>query len=129
MNHETESHLIDRLLDAVEYFAVALELLAVCVVVVGVLYSTFNFLHQDRTLGKLGAGYQPYRVNLGRTLLLGLEILVAADIVRTVALDQTLENVAILGFLVVIRTFLSWSLEVEIENRWPWHPRKTSQSG
>ena len=53
-------------------------------------------------------------------MLLGLEILVAADIVRTVALEATLESVAILGLLVLIRTFLSWSIDVEIESRWPW---------
>ena len=55
-----------------------------------------------------------------RILLLGLELLVAADIVRTVALEPSLESVAVLGLLVVIRTFLSWSLIVEIEGRWPW---------
>jgi uncharacterized membrane protein len=60
---------------------------------------------------------------IGRTLLLGLEILVAADIIRTVALDPTLESVAVLGLLVLIRTFLSWSLVVEIEGRWPWRPK------
>jgi uncharacterized membrane protein len=63
-------------------------------------------------------------------MLLGLEILVAADIVRTVALDETLESVLMLGLLVVIRTFLSWALEVEISGRWPWQsgPEKGSES-
>ena len=55
-----------------------------------------------------------------RALLLGLEILVAADVIRTVALEPTLNNVVILGILVLIRTFLGWSLVVEIEERWPW---------
>jgi uncharacterized membrane protein len=63
-------------------------------------------------------------INLGRSLLIGLEILVAADIVRTVALEATLESVVILGLLVLIRTFLSWSLEVEIEGHWPWQPHR-----
>jgi hypothetical protein len=53
-------------------------------------------------------------------LLLGLEILVAADVIRTVALEPTMRNVSILGLLVLIRTFLGWSLVVEIEERWPW---------
>jgi uncharacterized membrane protein len=57
-------------------------------------------------------------------LLLGLEILVAADIVRTVALEATLESVAVLGLLVLIRTFLSWALVVEIEGRWPWQSER-----
>ena len=55
-----------------------------------------------------------------RALLLGLEILVAADVIRTVALEPTLNNVVILGILVLIRTFLDWSLVVEIEEHWPW---------
>ena len=63
------------------------------------------------------------KVHLARALLLGLEILVAADIVRTVALEATLQSVAVLGLLVLIRTFLSWALVVEIEERWPWQPR------
>ena len=58
--------------------------------------------------------------HLGRGLLLGLEILVAADIIRTVALEPTLASIAALGLLVLIRTFLGWSLTVEIEGRWPW---------
>jgi uncharacterized membrane protein len=56
-------------------------------------------------------------------LLIGLEVLVAADIVRTVALDPTLESVAVLGLLVLIRTFLSWSVVVEIDHRWPWQAK------
>ena len=71
--------------------------------------------------------YQEYKHSLGRTLLLGLEILVAADVVRTVALEPTIQNVATLGLLVVVRTFLSWSLVVEIENRWPWQPVRESR--
>ena len=61
-----------------------------------------------------------HKVRLGRALLLGLELLVAADIIRTVALEPTLPNVMILAVLVVVRTFLSWSLIVEMEGHWPW---------
>ena len=68
--------------------------------------------------------YQQSKVHLGKALLLGLEILVAADIIRTVALEATLESVCILGLLVLIRTFLSWALVVEIEGRWPWNAAK-----
>jgi uncharacterized membrane protein len=66
---------------------------------------------------------------MGRSLLLGLEFWVAGDVVRTVALDPNLTNVAVLGFLVLIRTFLSWSLAVEIEGRWPWQTRARDTSG
>jgi uncharacterized membrane protein len=64
--------------------------------------------------------YTQYMTRLGKALLLGLELLVAADIIRTVALAPTLPNVLILGVLVVVRTFLSWSLVVEMEGHWPW---------
>ncbi len=68
------------------------------------------------------ARYQELKGRLGRSLSLGLEILVAADIVRTVALEATMESVIVLGLLVLIRTFISWSLVVELEGRWPWRP-------
>lgn len=61
-----------------------------------------------------------FRGTLGRSILTGLELLVAADIIRTVAVDPTLESVLVLGLIVIIRTFLSFSLEVEIEGQWPW---------
>lgn len=66
------------------------------------------------------AAYASIRSTFGKSILLGLEVLVAGDIIRTVALEPTLGNLAVLGLLVVIRTFLAWSLEVEIDGRWPW---------
>ena len=70
--------------------------------------------------------YGRFRRFLGRSILLGLELLVAADIIRTVAVTPTLESVAVLGLIVLIRTFLSWSLEVEITGRWPWQKTQNS---
>jgi uncharacterized membrane protein len=67
-----------------------------------------------------GHRYQNFRQDLGRAILVGLELMIAADIIRTVAVAPTLLSVSILGTIVLIRTFLSWSLEVEIEGRWPW---------
>lgn len=64
--------------------------------------------------------YENFRRFLGRSILLGLELLVAADIIRTVAVAPTFESVGVLAVIVVIRTFLSWSLELEITGRWPW---------
>ncbi len=66
------------------------------------------------------AGVEVVKRQIGRGLLLGLDLLIAADIIRTVTLEPTLENVAALGLLVVVRTFLTWSLVVELEGRWPW---------
>jgi uncharacterized membrane protein len=61
---------------------------------------------------------------IGKSLLVGLELLVAADIIRTVTLDTTLASIAALGALVVVRTALSWSVTVEVEGRWPWQPER-----
>ncbi len=66
---------------------------------------------------------------LGRAILTGLELLVAADIIRTVAIDPTLESVLVLGLIVIIRTFLSFSLEVEIDGRWPWQKKPGGEAG
>ena len=70
----------------------------------------------------LEEAYRIVRTVFGRSILLGLEFLVAADIIRTVAVQPSLQNVAVLGLIVLIRTFLSFSLEVEIDGRWPWQP-------
>jgi uncharacterized membrane protein len=76
-----------------------------------------------RLLRREGPVYVPYRRALGRSILLGLELLVAADIIRTVAITPTLESVAVLAAIVLIRTFLSFSLELEISGRWPWQKK------
>ena len=111
----------------IEYAALAIEVLAVAIIVVSILGSTIRYMLQ----AVLHPGskdqkdrYDKLKMSLGRTLLLGLEILVAADIVRTVALEATLESVLVLGLLVLIRTFLSWALVVEIEGHWPWQPER-----
>jgi len=119
MEHTSESHTIDRILDAVEYISLGIEILAVAVIVVGITVATYFFLSSQTVRHAIDRDVR-YRERLGRTLLIGLEILVAADIVRTVALDPSFESVAVLGMLVLIRTFLSWALVVEIEHRWPW---------
>lgn len=76
-----------------------------------------------RLIRRTGDAYPVFRRQLGRAILLGLELLVAADIIRTVAVEPTLANVGVLAVIVVIRTFLSWSLELEISGRWPWQKR------
>jgi uncharacterized membrane protein len=119
MEHETDSEVIDAILDVIEYFAVAIEILAVAIIVVGITWSTYAFVKR-RGARHTKDSDRLYREHLGRTLLVGLEVLIAADVVRTVALDPTLESVAVLGLLVLIRTFLSWSVVVEIDHRWPW---------
>ena len=110
--------------NVIEWAALGIELLAVAVIVGAVIIiairrGTVRYLFH---LGERGA-FESYKHQLGKGLLLGLELLVAADVVRTVALEPTLNNVAVLGLLVLVRTFLSWSMAVEIEGRWPWQTK------
>jgi uncharacterized membrane protein len=78
--------------------------------------STYLFLRRQAAEGQ----YDTYKIRIGRSLLLGLEVVVAADIVKTIAVQPTLMSLAVLAGLVLIRTFLSWTLVLEIEGRWPW---------
>ena len=107
-------------LQGIEYVALAIEVLAVSIIVVTSIAGTVYYLWELASRSPALVAYGHYKGRLGRGLLLGLEMLVAADIIRTVALDPTLANIAALGLLVLIRTFLSWALVLEIEGRWPW---------
>jgi uncharacterized membrane protein len=114
----------DTILQLVERAALGIELLAVAIIVIAIAVATARYVG---LLGGRRAGpttYKEYRGRVARALLLGLEILVAADIIRTVALEPSITNVAILGILVLIRTLLSWTLVIEIEERWPWQPSR-----
>lgn len=108
------------ILEWIEYAALAIEVLAVVIIAITIFYSIIRYSFQGLFQSENVYSYKELKERLGRSLLLGLEILVAADIVRTVALEASLESVLILGLLVLVRTFLSWSLVVEIEGRWPW---------
>ena len=110
---------MDWLDTALQETARALEVVGVAVIVVGALFALVSSLARLRKTNEAEAYYH-FRRSLGRAILLGLELLVAADIVGTVAVEPTLENVLILALIVLIRTFLSVSLTVEIERRWPW---------
>ena len=117
----------ETILAWIEYAALAIEILAVVIIVVAIFYATIRYTFQAAFHPERKDHYSDLKVRLGKALLLGLEILVAADIIRTVALEATLESVIVLGLLVLIRTFLSWALEVEIEGRWPWQPANKSE--
>ncbi|WP_167046082.1 DUF1622 domain-containing protein [Salinibacterium sp. ZJ454] len=94
------------------------DVIGVLAIIVGVIYAVVDAglrgLRRQRPI------YTRFRRVLGRAILLGLEFLVAADIIRTVAVTPTLQSVAVLGGIVLIRTFLSWVLQLEISGRWPW---------
>ena len=95
------------------------DALGVAVIVVGVVWGLIRF-PLDLSRQGMEFAYKMVRNQITRTLLLGLEVLVAADIIRTVAVSPTLMSVAVLAAIVAIRTFLSWSLILEMEGRWPW---------
>ena len=123
-------HIVETIRAAIEWAALAIEVLGAIVIVAGVLRvaitkGTVRFLFRLDEPGAFGS----YKHQMGRSLLLGLEFLVAGDVVRTVALEPTLLNVSVLGLLVLVRTFLSWSLAVEIEGHWPWQEQRIGRPG
>jgi uncharacterized membrane protein len=105
--------------ESMDYVSRGFEVAGVVVLVIGFLSGVLRALHAYFT-GRAETSYDVMRRYFGRSILLGLEILVAADLIRTVAVDPTWENVLVLGLIVLIRTFLSFSLEVEMDGVWPW---------
>jgi len=104
----------------IELIGSAFELAGVAVLVIG---SILAFVRSIVSLIRLRDGpvaYRHLRLYLGRSIVVGLELLIAADIVRSVAIDPTFTSVGVLALIVLVRTFLSWSLEVEINGEWPW---------
>ena len=105
----------------VDKLALAVEVAAIAVIILGIVIATgyyiFKLLRKQSAIETFGS----YRDALGRTLLLSLEFLVAADIVRTVAIEEpSFGDIGRLGLIILIRTFLSWVLEVELTGHWPW---------
>ena len=100
------------------------EFIGVMIIFLGALYSIIKFLISIHK--KKADNYVNLRQSLGKSILLGLEILIAADIMATVATDPTLRSVCILGLIVIIRTFLSMSLQVELEGKFPWQGTKAT---
>lgn len=99
--------------------AIGLEFFGVGVILLGVVIATIAYGRDILSVGSREA-YEQYRANLGRGILLGLEILIGADIIATIISPLTWESVGLLGLIVLIRTFLSFSLEAEIDGQWPW---------
>jgi len=100
----------------------------VAVITLGILVATLHFFGERLRGGAPPVkAFRNYRHGIERAILLGLEILIAADIIRTVAIEPTFNSVGILVIIVLIRTFLSTTLELELEGRWPWQSKETSQ--
>jgi uncharacterized membrane protein len=108
----------------VEWAASLFEGAGTIAMTIGALVALILAIRDRSTVG--GGVYKAFRNRLGRAIILGLELLVAADILRTISTEPTLTEVAVLGGIVLIRTFLSFSLEVELEGRWPWQAQRRS---
>lgn len=108
---------------AVDAVSKVIDGAGVVIVVIGLLVATGGFVVALRSSSTRGPGYRAYRQAVGKAILLGLEFLVAADIIRTVAVEPTFTSVGVLALVVAVRTFLSFTLDVELEGRWPWQSR------
>ena len=104
--------------EVIELVGEAIDGAGVAIIVAGVIAATIAAV--SRLVRHEPGVYLRYRQQLGRSILLGLELLVAADIIRSIAIDPTLTSVAVLAGIVLVRTFLSFTLELEITGRWPW---------
>jgi uncharacterized membrane protein len=118
----------ESVLEWVEIAAIFIEVVAVMIILFALIHGSVKFIVNiiQRNLTPRDR-FRQYKHGLAKSLLLSLEILVAADVIRTVALQPTLPNILGLGLLVVIRTFLSWSLLIEMEGHWPWQPRPSEE--
>jgi len=104
----------------IDYASIFIEVVAVIIIIAAIVSALIHYFIHYAFRRAIGDHYREFKIRIGRSLLLGLEVLVAADIVRTVALEFTLPSILGLGALVLIRTFLSWALVLEVEGHWPW---------
>jgi uncharacterized membrane protein len=112
----------------IEWVGKATDAAGVAVIAVGALFLTARFLYRLQRGMLVPDAYTLFRQGLGRAILLGLEFLVAGDIIRTVGVAPTFTSVGVLAIIVLIRTFLSFELELEIDGRWPWQRRSVPPS-
>lgn len=113
---------------AVDAVSKTIDGAGVVVVVIGLLVATGGFLVALRSSGTRAPAYRAYRQAVGKAILLGLEFVVAADIIRTVAVEPTFTSVGVLAIVVAVRTFLSFTLDVELQGHWPWQSRDIASS-
>ena len=109
---------------AIRIVGSGIEVFGVVIIVTGIAWSTYRQLRQRIS----EQDSEVYKIRIGRSLLLGLEVLVAADIVKTIAHELTFMSLSLLAGLVLVRTFLSWTLVLEIEGRWPWQREPSPMS-
>jgi uncharacterized membrane protein len=116
----------DDFTQAIEDVGKAVDVLGVATIVVGIVAATIVLIVRHR---EMDDAFRRYRQGIGRAILLGLEFLVAADIIKTVAVDPTFAGAGVLVIIVIVRTFLSFTLELELSGRWPWQHDPSSDRG
>ena len=119
--------MMDTYVQVMQVITLVLEALGVIAILIGVVFATVRFLRQPQPLSSHRA-YVEYRHGIGRSTLLGLDLLIAGDIIKTVIVHQTGASVLVLGMVVLIRTFLGVTLHLETEGRWPWQPDPARES-
>ncbi|HEX2016900.1 MAG TPA: DUF1622 domain-containing protein [Solirubrobacteraceae bacterium] len=112
---------------AVDAISKVIDGAGVLIVVLGLVLATGAYAWAQRDPDQRPVAYRLYRQQVGKAILLGLEFLVAADIIRTVAVAPSFRGVGVLAVVVAVRTFLSFALDVELQGRWPWQSRATAQ--
>ena len=117
----------DSVKELIEITALVIEVVGILVMVIGTFLALVRYTFKLQ--GNKRRSFQQIREELGRAILLGLEILIAADIIATVVYDAKMEQILNLGLIILIRTFLSFTLEVEIEGKWPWKQEKHRTTG
>jgi len=116
------------LTESVHIVGEAFAMFGVAIMVIGISIATILFLLEIIKKKEFETSVHEYKIRIGRAMLLSLEVLIAADIVETVALAPTINNMAALGLIVIVRTFLSWALSLEIEGHWPWQKAGRQES-
>ncbi len=110
---------------AADVVGTGFQVVGIAVLVIGAILAFVMYLKAIPRRRDTPTAYSDLRRDLGKTILVGLELLVAADIISSVAINPTFATIGVLGLIVLIRTFLSWSLEVEVNGRWPWQSSRS----
>jgi len=115
------SEIAEQISTYLERGAGLISLFAVLIIVVGFVLASGRYVQRFRTAA-LAQNFSQFKIDLGRALLLGLEILVLSDVIETITVEPSFTSAATLGALVLLRTFVSWTLALETEGHWPWQP-------
>jgi uncharacterized membrane protein len=118
----------DQYKELLHIASTGMEIFAVAIILIAFLRATLGYWSVARAQGREVA-FHEYRSKLGRGLLLGLEILVVADVIDSIVVPPSFASLGFLAFLVVLRTVISWSTTVQTEGRWPWQPEAPKSSG